>query len=136
MQIIAKVGENVDVTYQATKETSGLTDVTLKIYDETHAVDAINYPDVILTEIGTAGRYYGSFAPDTIGVWTYTVDSSTKKGPVTGTIIVTNQNLDSIGTLITSLNDLSETQVQSIVDAAETDILAAIANLETPAMLG
>lgn len=136
MQVIAKVGESVDVTYQATKEQTGLTDVTMKIYDESRAQDLGNFPDVVLTEIGTTGRYYGSFTPDTIGVWTYSVDSATKVGPVTGTIIVSNHNLDSIGTLITNLNDLSEAQVQTIVDGAETAILTAISNLESPAMLG
>ena len=136
MQIIAKVGESVDVTYQATKETSGLGDVLLEIKDELRAVDVTNFPNTTLTEIGSTGRYYGSFTPDEPGVWTYTVDSASKSGPVTGTIIVTEQNLDSIGVLITSLNDLTEAQVQTIVDAAETDILAAIANLESPPMLG
>jgi len=136
MQIIAKLGSNVDVTYQATKNQSGLTDVTLKIYDETHAADLGNFPDVILTEIGATGRYYGSFTPDAVGVWTYTVDSATKSGPVTGTIIVTTHNLDSLGAAIAALNNLSETQVQTIVDASETTILTAISNLESPALLG
>lgn len=136
MQIISKVGETVHVTYQATKEETGLIDVTMKIYDETHAVDAINYPDVTLTEIGATGRYYGSFAPDVKGEWTYIIDSATKKGPVTGTIIVTDHNLDSLGTLITNLNDLSSTEVQNIVDVLETSILTAIADLESPAQLG
>lgn len=136
MQIIAKVGSVVDVTYQATKEETGLTDVTLKINDETRSPDTVNYPDVILTEIGTTGRYYGSFIPDAVGAWTYTVDSVAKKGPLTRTVIVTNHDIDSLGILIANLNNLSSTEVQSIVNASETSILAAIANLESPAMLG
>ena len=136
MQIIAKVDGSVDVTYQAVKEQTGLIDVTMKILDETRAPDVINFPDVVLTEIGATGRYYGSFTPDVKGVWTYIVDSVTKKGPLTGTIIVTEHDLDSIASLVTDLNNLSTAQVQVIVDDAETNILAAISNLESPAMLG
>jgi hypothetical protein len=136
MQIIAKVGESVDVTYQAAKETTGLTDVTLKIFDESRAVDAINYPDVVLTEIGATGKYYGSFIPDAVGVWSYGVDSASKVGPVTGTIIVTNHNLDSLGASIAALNDLSEAEVQAIIDVSETNILNAISDLGSPPMLG
>ena len=135
MQMILKLGDPVDITYQATKEQTGLIDVTLKIYDETHAADVLNFPDVVLTEIGTTGRYYGSFIPDAKGVWTYAVNSPSKSGPVTGTIVVTDHNLDSLGVAIAALNDLSAAQIQSIVDGAETNILNAISNLESPAQL-
>jgi len=103
MQVIAKVGEVVDVTYQATKETTGLLDVTMVIYDETKSPDPVNFPDVVMSEIGSTGRYHGSFIPDATGVWTYIVDSVTKKGPLTGTIIVANNNLDSLGEAIADI---------------------------------
>jgi hypothetical protein len=136
MQVIAKTGNPVDITYQAVKLTTGLTDVTMKIMDETRAPDAVNFPDVVMTEIGTTGRYYGSFTPDEVGVWTVIVDSATKAGPVVETVIVTSHDLDTVGNAIAALNNLSESQVQAIVDGAKTDILTAIDDLGQPAMLG
>jgi len=136
MQLIAKVGSPVDITYQATKATTGLTDVKMKIFDETRAPDPTNFPDVTMTEIGTTGIYYGAFTPDAAGVWAVKVDSVTKPGPQIQTIIVTVHDLDTLGSAIAALNDLSEAQVQSVVDGAKTDILTAIDDLEQPAMLG
>lgn len=136
MQVIAKTGNPVDVTYQATKLTTGLVDVVMKIYDETRALDGTNFPDVTMTEIGSTGRYYGGFTPDAVGVWTVVVDSATKPGPVVETIIVTAHDLTSIGAAVAALNNLSAVQVQSIVDGAEATILTAIDDLETPALLG
>jgi len=136
MQLIAKVGSSVDVVYKATGDTTGLTDVKMKIFDETHSPDPTNFPDVTMTEIGTTGIYWGSFTPDAAGPWAVKVDSVTKKGPAIQSVVVTNHDLDSLGTLITSLNNLSASQVQSIVDGAETNILSAINDLGNPAQLG
>jgi len=112
MQVIAEVGKAVDVTYHAKKHTTGLTDVTAKIYDESRAEDAVNFPDVTLTEISTTGVYYGSFTPDAKGVWTVMVDSATKSDPQEFTINVGDYDLDSIGTTLdsvqTTVDDLSD----------------------------
>jgi len=147
MQVIAKVGETVYVTYQAKKATSGLTDVTMEIFDETNTKDLVNYPDVIFSELGSTGVYCGSFAPDAAGKWTYRIDSVTKSSSLPGSIIVTNNNLDSLGDAIAALNNLSEAAVQSIIDSAEANIrgidddtLKTISDqlddLEAPAVLG
>jgi len=135
MQVV-KVNTVVDLTYQAAKLTTGLTDVTMVIYDETRSLDGTNYPDVVMTEISSTGRYHGSFTPDTVGVWTIMIDSASKSGPLVETVIVTNQDLDSLGTLITNLNDLSSTEVESIISVSEGSILSAIGDIGTPAMLG
>lgn len=120
-QGIFKTGEAIDVTYQATKETTGLSDVTMKIYDETRALDGVNFPDVTMTEIASTGRYYGSFTPDAEGVWTVTIDSSTKAGPVVKTFLVVAHNIDSIGDAIAALNNLSAADVNAEVDTALAD---------------
>lgn len=117
-QGIFRTGEVIDVTYQSTKQTTGLTDVTMQIYDETRSLDGINFPDVTMTEIGATGRYYGSFTPDVVGVWTVMIDSATKSGPVVKTFLVCSANLDSITADIAALNDLSAAEVNSEVASA------------------
>ena len=136
MQVIAKSGNPIDVTYQAVKSTTGLIDVVAKIYDETRVQDLINFPNLTLTEIGSTGKYYSSFTPDAVGVWTVMVDSVTKTGPVVETIIVTAQDLDSIAATVAALENLSAAQVQAIVDGSESTLLSAIADVAQPAMLG
>ena len=121
MQGLFKNGEVIDVTYQATKITTGLIDVTMKIYDETRALDGVNFPDVTMTEIGATGRYYGSFTPDAEGVWTVLINSVTKPGEVVKTFMVTAHNIDSVGDAIAALNNLSAAQVNTEVDSALAD---------------
>ena len=112
MQIIAKLGSPVDITYRAAKHITGLVDVTAEIYDETRAKDVVNFPDIVLTEIGATGVYYGSFTPDATGIWSVMVDSATKAGPQEFTIAVGNYDLDSLGTALddvqTKVTDLSD----------------------------
>lgn len=120
-QGIWKVGEVIDVTYQATKSTTGLTDVKMEIFDETRAKDIGNFPDVTMTEIGATGRYYGSFTPDAEGIWSVMIDSATKSGAVVKTFAVTAHNIDSIGDAIAALNDLSAADVNAEVDTALAD---------------
>lgn len=121
MQGIYKSGEVIDVTYQATKTTTGLIDVTMEIYDESRAKDGVNFPDVTMTEIGSTGRYYGSFTPDAEGVWTVMIDSASKSGKVVKTFLVVGHNIDSIGDAIAALNNLSSADVNAEVDAALAD---------------
>lgn len=121
MQGIYKTGEVIDVTYQATKATTGLIDVTMEIYDESRAKDGVNFPDVTMTEIGATGRYYGSFTPDAEGVWTVMIDSATKSGKIVKTFLVVGHNIDSIGDAIAALNNLSAADVNTEVDTALAD---------------
>lgn len=120
-QGIFKTGEAIDVTYQATKQQTGLTDVTMVIYDETRSLDGTNFPDVTMTEVGSTGRYYGSFTPDAEGAWTVLIDSATKSGPVVKQFLVTGHNIDSVGDAIAALNDLSAADVNAEVDTALAD---------------
>ena len=98
-----KVGEVIEVTYQSTKVTSGLTDVTMEIFDETGAKDGTNFPDVVMAEIGTTGRYKGSFTPDAVGKWRIMIDSPTKKGQLVKDFDVVGHNIHSIGEAISNL---------------------------------
>ncbi len=123
-----KVGDPVEVTYQASGATTGLSDVTMVIYDETHSLDGVNFPDVIMTEIGSTGRYYGSFTPDVAGNWTILMNSATTPGKVVKKYRVGSHNENSVGALIEALNDLSSADVTAVLAAydgptkAELDI--------------
>lgn len=119
--MVHKINTVWERTYQATKATSGLTDVTMEIYDETRAKDGVNFPDVIMTEIGSTGRYYGSFTPDAEGRWRIMIDSASKSGKVVEDIFVTAYDIDTVGDAIAALNDLSAADVNAEVDTALAD---------------
>lgn len=119
--IEGKVGVLIEQTYQATKATSGLTDVTMEIYDETRAKDGVNFPDVTMTEIGSTGRYYGSFTPDAEGFWRVMIDSATKSGKVVRDFKIVGHDIDSVGDAVGALNDISTAEVNAQVDTALAD---------------
>ena len=137
MQGIYKIGEAIDVTYQATKATSGLIDVTMEIFDESRALDGVGFPDVIMTEIGSTGRYYGSLTPDAEGVWTVMINSASKTGKIVKTFLVIAHNIDSIGGAIAGLNNLSTIEVNTEVDTALADYdVAKVSDIVSPPMVG
>lgn len=118
---MATVNKQVEVIYQATLATSGLLDVTMEIYDETHAKDGVNFPDVTMTEIGATGRYYGVFTPDAVGVWQVHIDSATKSGKSIKQIDVVAKDVVDVSTEVAALNDVSTVQINAEVDTALAD---------------
>lgn len=98
-----KVSELIKVVYQASGATTGLTDVTMEIYDETGSKDIVNFPDVTLTEIGSTGRYEGSFTPDVVGNWEIMINSVTKPGKMVRQYEVGDFNVNSIGGIVGSM---------------------------------
>lgn len=65
-----KVNQEVVVLYQAPATESGIgASLKYEVYDEAHALDAAK-SGTTMTEMGTTGRYYATFIPDAIGVWT------------------------------------------------------------------
>lgn len=126
---MSKVGNPVKITYQAAGATTGLLDVTAQILDETEALDAINFPDVVLVESGdVAGEYFGSFTPDVIGTWRTVVDSVTKPGKVVRQYEITTKDVDSIAT---------PTEVKVEADQALVDYdVAKASDIVSPPMIG
>lgn len=116
-----KVGVPIEIVYQAAGATSGLLDVTATIYDEMHNLDGVNFPDVTLIELGSTGRYYGSFIPDTEGWWTVPVDSATKPGKLVKSYEVVGHSVDSVGDSVAALNDLSAAEVYGATGTALVD---------------
>lgn len=134
-----KVNAVREVTYQAAGSTPGLTDVTMEIFDETGAKDIPNFPDVVMTEIDSTGRYKGSFTPDTEGKWRVMIDSATKPGKIVRDFDIVGHDVDSVGDAIAVTDgkvDILPTKVE--VDAkidALIDIDAAAVNAEVDTAL-
>jgi hypothetical protein len=137
-----KVNKQIEVTYQAAGAQSGLTDVTMVIYDETHSLDGVNFPDVTMTEIGSTGRYYGTFTPDAEGEWNVLIDSATVPGKVVKQYTVVAHDVDSVGDAVGGLNNLSSADVagelatydaptKAELDTAESNIRGGSETLET-----
>jgi len=132
-----KLNESITVTYQAAGGTTGLSDVTMQIYDESGALDGVNFPDVTMTEVGSSGRYEGSFTPDAVGVWRVVINSTTKPGQVVKQFDVVSHNIDSIGGAVGGLNDVSAADVNAEVDTALADYdVAKASDITSPPMLG
>jgi len=109
-----KVLSPIEVTYQAAGAVTGLVDVTMVIYDETHALDAIDFPDVVMTEIGATGRYYGAFTPDEEGKWTVMIDSVTAPGKVVKKYDVGSSDIDSVGDDVVAVDGKVDTAIADI----------------------
>jgi hypothetical protein len=110
------INEAIQVTYQASGAKSGET-VTMEIFDETGAKDLVNFPDVIMTEILTSGRYKGSFTPDAQGEWVIMISHGSGKGKIVKQYSVGGYNLDSVGQTVDTI------QSQTI-------------SIDSPAMIG
>jgi hypothetical protein len=108
---MSKVNNAIEVTYQASNAQTGLVDVTMVIYDETHTLDGVNFPDVVMTEIGVTGRYYGSFTPDVVGNWTILIDSITIPGKVVKKYKVALTDVDTVAGGVAALENISTADV-------------------------
>ena len=133
-----KVGTEIKITYQAAGATTGLLDVTAQILDETESLDAVNFPDITLVENAeVVGEYFGSFTPDVVGTWRVIVDSATKPGQVIRQHDVVNYDVDTVGTAVDGLNDVSTADVNAEVDQALVDYgVAKASDITAPPMLG
>ncbi len=99
-----KVGEVIEVTYQAPGATSGLIDIAMEIFDETGSKDPADYPDVTMVEIVSTGRYKASYTPDVQGKWRVMVSSVSKKGLMVRDYDVVGHNIDSIGSAVADIS--------------------------------
>lgn len=110
--------EAIQVVYQAPNSETGIVDVTMVIYDETGALDGVNFPDVTMTEVGTTGKYRGTFTPDAQGEWeTHISHNSQTEGKVVKQYSVGSYNIHEIGSLATSID-------------------SAVASIDSPPMIG
>lgn len=121
-----KINEEIEVTYQALNSQTGLT-ITMEIFDATHEKDTPNFPDVVMTEIGATGRYYGVFTPDVEGRWTIEIVDENGTGKVVKQFAVAGHDIDSVGDAVANI----PTKVE--LSAVETNIINTVTN---PPMVG
>lgn len=116
-----KVGEMIEVTYQATGAMSGLTDVKMEILDETETKDVVNFPDVIMTEIADLlGSYRAPFTPDQQGKWRVRCDSATKPGKMIKDYDVVGHNPHSIGEKLDTIQGENGDTLKTLSDQIDT----------------
>lgn len=130
-EINHKTGQSIDAVYQSEKAKSGLT-VTMEIFDETHTKDIINFPDVIMSEIGSSGRYVGSFTPDVVGTWIVMIADGSNKGKVVKIYEVGTKDLATLSTEIST----AETNIRGVDNDNLKDISDQIDMVSAPAMIG
>jgi hypothetical protein len=124
-----KVNKAIEVTYQAAGAANGLVDVTMVIFDETHTDIAAN---VTMTEIGSTGRYYGSFTPDAEGEWQVHINSVATPGKVIKQFTVVAHDVDSVGDDIATVDTVVDAiKVVTDVESGVKADVAALNDLST-----
>jgi len=124
-----KVNEEIKIVYQAPNAESGLTNITMEIYDET-GTKSSDYPDVTMSEIGSSGRYVGTFTPDAGGDWIITITKADGSGKVMKHYSIGDYNIDSLGTAIEGVST-DVAVVNSNVDGVVTELDAISAQVDT-----
>ena len=121
-----KVNEPIEVLYQALNAKTAAT-VQMEVYDESHA-KVLGGPTQ-LTELGTTGRYYGSFTPIAEGSWSVQLQESDGSGKVAKTFSVGANNLQDVGAKADAIEgkvDAVDTKIDSTsvkVDAVDAKII-------------
>lgn len=86
----------IPVEYNTDGYKSGET-VTMEIFDEALAKDAVDFPDVAMVERTGTGIYDGSFTPDAQGEWLVLCSYGSGKGKIIQKYSVGGYNLDMVG---------------------------------------
>lgn len=90
------VGVAIPVEYSTDGFKSGEI-VTMEIFDESLAKDAIDFPDVTMVERVAGSIYDGSFTPDAQGEWLVLCSYGAGKGKRIKKYSVGGYNLDAVG---------------------------------------
>jgi len=136
-----KVGEAVEVVYQALNAKTAAT-VNMEVYDEGHVI-VVGGP-IVMTELGSSGRYYAPFTPDAEGEWSVQIQESDGSGKVTKAFSVGSHNIKDVGaTVDTIANDttdlgtnlgITEGKVDTVdgkIDAADAKIVTVDGKIDT-----
>jgi len=89
-----KVGESIEVQYQAGNGDSGLI-INMKIVKPDKSF--VPGDPIVLTEVGNSGRYWASFVPSTIGDWSVQVEKADGTGKVTKAFSVGDYHVEDLG---------------------------------------
>lgn len=146
-----KVGESIEVIYQAGNGDSGLVINMLVVKPDKTFVSAT---PTNLTEIGNSGRYYGSFVPNAVGEWSVQVQRADGTGKMTKSFSVGDYHVEDLGAkldlAVGKLNDqdsnlgVVQTKVDNVKGNTDkipdmqvqlANVSNAIAALHSPAMI-
>jgi hypothetical protein len=143
-----KVGESIEVQYQAGNGESGLT-IRMEILKPDKS--KVSGGPFNLTEIGNSGRYFGSFVPDVIGEWSVQLERADGTGKGVKTFSVGDYHIDDLGNRITlmagKLDDqdtnlgVMHTKVDVVkantdrISVIESDVAAIKGALHSPVMV-
>lgn len=121
---IYKVNNPIITSYQARNAKSGET-IVMSVFDETQSFDASKSLSA-MAELGTTGRYYGTWTPDATGDWTVLMHEPNGRGPAIKSYVVGTYDADTIGTSVEAVSgaiigDL-ETDIQAVSGAVITDL--------------
>jgi len=97
-----RVGEGIEVVYQAQNAATEVV-VNMEVYDETHTIVAGG--PIVLVELGTSGRYYGTFTPDEAGEWSVQIEQAGGVGKATKSFSVGGHNIHEIGAKVVTIED-------------------------------
>ena len=89
-----KVGESIEVQYQAGNGDSGLI-INMKIVKPDKSF--VPGDPIVLTEVGNSGRYWASFVPSTMGDWSVQVEKADGTGKVTKAFSVGDYHVEDLG---------------------------------------
>lgn len=133
-----KVGNTIDVIYQAKNASSGAIAV-MEVYDEGYAFVSKS----TMTELGSTGRYYDSFVPDAEGTWItllYEEVGAQMKGHVVKAHKVGSHDIDTVGDKVDTNLDQSLSTTEDNIRGADNDDLKTLSDqidaIESPAMVG
>jgi len=124
-----KVGEAIEVVYQAPNKEGGLTGVVAEIVLPNDEKDS-SFPDEALLEIGSSGIYKGDFTPDQEGEWKVICHKANGDGQVVKRYSVGLHNVSSVGEGVSGLNS-GITGLDAKLDALDTKV----SSLDTPPMV-
>lgn len=128
-----RVNQVIRVDFQATGSQTGLT-VQMDVYDEADVLDVAQSGPMV--ELGARGKYTKSFTPDANGDWRVEIDDGIG-GKVIRDYSVGADNIASVGSKIDALNNLSATDVDTVVDTALADYdVAKVSDIVSPPMIG
>ncbi len=127
-----KVGAAIEVVYQAQNAASGVV-VNMVVYDAAHVI--VTGGPTVLTELGSSGRYYGTFTPDVEGEWSVQIEQAGGIGKTTKAFSVGIRNIQDIGAKVETIEN-STTTLGTNLGIVEGKVDTVIGNQSSPSMIG
>ena len=115
-----KVGESIEIVYQAPNAESGLIDVTAEVYLPSNSKDS-NFPDITLEEMDNTGEYREDFTPDEQGEWKVIIHKASGDGKVVKRYSVGAHNVHSVGEVTAAVSGKTS-NIQTVVNAIDTQL--------------